>query len=102
MFIFQVVVVQAISALCQKYPRKHGVMMNFLSNMLRDDVSSFLDICSSVKLEPCNLFSFYAFLVPNHTTRFTLNTWVSYYLYFTSLAPAVLNIDLAVKIIFLY
>lgn len=33
------VVVQAISALCQKYPRKHSVMMNFLSNMLRDDVS---------------------------------------------------------------
>uniref|UniRef100_A0A3Q2CPV2 Coatomer subunit gamma n=1 Tax=Cyprinodon variegatus TaxID=28743 RepID=A0A3Q2CPV2_CYPVA len=34
---FNVVVVQAISALCQKYPRKHSVMMNFLSNMLRDD-----------------------------------------------------------------
>ncbi|KPP67563.1 coatomer subunit gamma-2-like, partial [Scleropages formosus] len=34
---FKVVVVQAISALCQKYPRKHSVMMNFLSNMLRDD-----------------------------------------------------------------
>lgn len=34
----QVVVVQAISALCQKYPRKHSVMMTFLSNMLRDDV----------------------------------------------------------------
>lgn len=38
MCFFQVVVVQAISALCQKYPRKHSVMMNFLSNMLRDDV----------------------------------------------------------------
>lgn len=37
--LLQVVVVQAISALCQKYPRKHSVMMNFLSNMLRDDVS---------------------------------------------------------------
>jgi len=34
--------VQAISALCQKYPRKHSVMMNFLSNMLRDDVSGSL------------------------------------------------------------
>uniref|UniRef100_A0A8C5AW91 Coatomer subunit gamma n=1 Tax=Gadus morhua TaxID=8049 RepID=A0A8C5AW91_GADMO len=34
---FKVVVVQAISSLCQKYPRKHSVMMNFLSNMLRDD-----------------------------------------------------------------
>ncbi|OWK06549.1 COPG2, partial [Cervus elaphus hippelaphus] len=33
----KVVVVQAISALCQKYPRKHSVMMTFLSNMLRDD-----------------------------------------------------------------
>ncbi|MGH0152793.1 UNVERIFIED_CONTAM: hypothetical protein FKN15_023708, partial [Acipenser sinensis] len=33
----KVVVVQAISALCQKYPRKHSVMMNFLSSMLRDD-----------------------------------------------------------------
>nr|XP_030710260.1 coatomer subunit gamma-2 [Globicephala melas] len=38
LFVFlQVVVVQAISALCQKYPRKHSVMMTFLSNMLRDD-----------------------------------------------------------------
>uniref|UniRef100_A0A8C4WZ35 Coatomer subunit gamma n=1 Tax=Eptatretus burgeri TaxID=7764 RepID=A0A8C4WZ35_EPTBU len=34
---FKVVVVQAISALCQKYPRKHPVMMNFLSSMLRDE-----------------------------------------------------------------
>ncbi|XP_067861280.1 coatomer subunit gamma-2 [Heptranchias perlo] len=34
---FKVVVVEAISALCQKYPRKHSVMMNFLSNMLRDE-----------------------------------------------------------------
>ncbi|NWI52848.1 COPG2 protein, partial [Calyptomena viridis] len=34
---FKVVVVQAISALCQKYPRKHSVLMTFLSNMLRDD-----------------------------------------------------------------
>lgn len=41
-FSLQVVVVQAISALCQKYPRKHSVMMTFLSNMLRDDVCSHL------------------------------------------------------------
>ncbi|XP_039264916.1 coatomer subunit gamma-2-like [Styela clava] len=34
---FKVVVVQAISALCQKYPRKHAVMMNYLSSMLRDE-----------------------------------------------------------------
>uniref|UniRef100_UPI00398E660E coatomer subunit gamma-1 n=1 Tax=Pristiophorus japonicus TaxID=55135 RepID=UPI00398E660E len=34
---FKVVVVQAISALCQKYPRKHAVMMNFLFTMLREE-----------------------------------------------------------------
>lgn len=34
----QVVVVQAISALCQKYPRKHAVLMNFLFSMLREEV----------------------------------------------------------------
>ncbi|KAJ1069467.1 hypothetical protein K5549_019540, partial [Capra hircus] len=33
----QVVVVQAISALCQKYPRKHAVLMNFLFSMLREE-----------------------------------------------------------------
>lgn len=79
MFIFQVVVVQAISALCQKYPRKHGVMMNFLSNMLRDDVRSFVLLLLSLVIS----LILYAFLVPNHATRFTLNTWFSYYLYFT-------------------
>lgn len=35
----QVVVVQAISALCQKYPRKHAVLMSFLFTMLREEVS---------------------------------------------------------------
>ncbi|XP_054002190.1 coatomer subunit gamma [Hylaeus anthracinus] len=34
---FKVVVVQAIRALCQKFPRKHAVLMNFLSSMLRDE-----------------------------------------------------------------
>lgn len=34
---FKVVVVQAIRALCQKFPRKHAVLMNFLSAMLRDE-----------------------------------------------------------------
>ncbi|XP_040262951.1 coatomer subunit gamma-1 isoform X2 [Bufo bufo] len=34
---FKVVVVQAISALCHKYPRKHAVMMNFLFTMLREE-----------------------------------------------------------------
>lgn len=34
---FKVVVVQAISALCSKYPRKHNVLMNFLSGMLREE-----------------------------------------------------------------
>ncbi|KAG8128132.1 putative Coatomer subunit gamma protein [Naja naja] len=32
-----VVVVQAISALCQKYPRKHAVLMSFLFTMLREE-----------------------------------------------------------------
>ncbi|KAL4226660.1 Coatomer subunit gamma-1 [Mactra antiquata] len=34
---FKIVVVQAIQSLCLKYPRKHGVMMNFLSSMLREE-----------------------------------------------------------------
>nr|XP_033343101.1 coatomer subunit gamma-like isoform X2 [Megalopta genalis] len=34
---FKVVVVQAIRALYQKFPRKHVVLMNFLSAMLRDE-----------------------------------------------------------------
>uniref|UniRef100_H2YIY5 Coatomer subunit gamma n=1 Tax=Ciona savignyi TaxID=51511 RepID=H2YIY5_CIOSA len=32
---FKVVVVRAISALCQKYPRQHSVMMSYLASMLR-------------------------------------------------------------------
>uniref|UniRef100_T1IMS8 Coatomer subunit gamma n=1 Tax=Strigamia maritima TaxID=126957 RepID=T1IMS8_STRMM len=34
---FKIVVVHAIRSLCLKFPRKHGVMMNFLSSMLRDE-----------------------------------------------------------------
>ncbi|VEN47829.1 unnamed protein product [Callosobruchus maculatus] len=34
---FKVIVVQAIRALALKFPRKHGVLMNFLSAMLRDE-----------------------------------------------------------------
>ncbi|XP_021104471.1 coatomer subunit gamma-1 [Heterocephalus glaber] len=34
---FKVVVVQAISALCQKHPHKHTVLMNFLFTMLREE-----------------------------------------------------------------
>jgi len=34
---FKVVVVRAISELCQKYRHKHAVMMNYLSSMLRDE-----------------------------------------------------------------
>lgn len=34
---FKIVVVEAVSALCAKYPRKHSVMMEYLSKMLRDD-----------------------------------------------------------------
>ncbi|XP_074645566.1 coatomer subunit gamma-2-like isoform X3 [Tubulanus polymorphus] len=34
---FKIVVVDAIRSLCLKFPRKHGIMMNFLSSMLRDE-----------------------------------------------------------------
>ncbi|XP_063705330.1 coatomer subunit gamma [Culicoides brevitarsis] len=34
---FKVVVVQAIRSLCTKFPRKHNVLMNFLSAMLREE-----------------------------------------------------------------
>lgn len=34
---FKIVVVHAIRSLCQKFPRKHSVMMNFLASMLRDE-----------------------------------------------------------------
>ncbi|XP_059481217.1 coatomer subunit gamma isoform X2 [Neocloeon triangulifer] len=34
---FKIVVVKAIRALCLKFPRKHSVLMNFLSAMLRDE-----------------------------------------------------------------
>lgn len=48
----QVVVVQAISALCQKYPRKHAVLMNFLFTMLREEVRvGPLGSCSSFGAE---------------------------------------------------
>lgn len=34
---FKVVIVQAIKSLCTKFPRKHAVMINFLSQMLREE-----------------------------------------------------------------
>lgn len=34
---FKVVIVQAIRALCTKFPRKHSIMINFLSQMLREE-----------------------------------------------------------------
>jgi len=34
---FKIVVVEAIRSLCLKFPRKHSVMMNFLSSMLREE-----------------------------------------------------------------
>lgn len=37
---FKIVVVQAIRSLCSKFPRKHNVLMTFLSQMLRDEVSN--------------------------------------------------------------
>ena len=35
---FKIVVVEAIRALCLKFPQKYPVLMNFLSNTLRDEV----------------------------------------------------------------
>ena len=37
---FKTVVVDAIHSLCLKFPRKHHVLMTFLSNMLRNEVIS--------------------------------------------------------------
>ncbi|CAF5168349.1 unnamed protein product, partial [Rotaria sp. Silwood1] len=34
---FKTVVVDVIKSLCQKFPRKHTVLMTFLSNMLREE-----------------------------------------------------------------
>lgn len=34
---FKIVVVKAIEALCVKFPRKHSILMNFLSTMLREE-----------------------------------------------------------------
>ncbi len=34
---FKAVVVDAIKSLCHKFPRKHGILLNFLGSMLRDD-----------------------------------------------------------------
>ncbi|XP_021357768.1 coatomer subunit gamma-2-like [Mizuhopecten yessoensis] len=34
---FKIVVIQAIQSLCSKFPRKHPVLMNFLSSVLRDE-----------------------------------------------------------------
>ncbi len=44
---FKVVVVQAIKSLALKFPRKHGILMNFLSSMLRDEggLVSLLNCC---------------------------------------------------------
>lgn len=34
---FKAVVVDAIKSLCHKFPRKHGILLNFLGSMLRDE-----------------------------------------------------------------
>uniref|UniRef100_A0A0N4UPB9 Coatomer subunit gamma n=1 Tax=Dracunculus medinensis TaxID=318479 RepID=A0A0N4UPB9_DRAME len=34
---FKIVVIDAIRSLCERYPRKHSIMMSFLATMLRDD-----------------------------------------------------------------
>jgi coatomer protein complex subunit gamma len=38
---FKIVVVQTIKSLCLKFPKKHGVLMNFLSGLLRDEGTPF-------------------------------------------------------------
>ena len=35
---FKTVVVEAIHSVCVKFPRKHHILMNFLSTMLREEV----------------------------------------------------------------
>ena len=39
---FKTVVVEAIHSVCTKFPRKHQILMTFLANMLREEVSSFV------------------------------------------------------------
>ena len=34
---FKTIVVEAIQSVCSKFPRKHHVLMNFLSSMLREE-----------------------------------------------------------------
>ncbi len=36
---FKIVVVDAIKTLCIKFPQKHRTLLNFLSNVLRDEVT---------------------------------------------------------------
>jgi len=42
---FKTVVVDAIHSLCLKFPRKHHVLMTFLSNMLRNEVITIAVLC---------------------------------------------------------
>ena len=46
---FKIVVVEAIRSLCLKFPRKHSVMMNFLSSMLREEVRYLNPTCTASK-----------------------------------------------------
>lgn len=64
---------QAISALCHKYPRKHSVMMTFLSNMLRDDVGSSLRF----NIGSCSLK--FPRLLLNTTTVFLLLLFLTHF-----------------------
>ena len=55
---FKVVVVQAIKSLALKFPRKHGILMNFLSSMLRDEggLVSLLGTLITISLTVENVF----------------------------------------------
>lgn len=67
---FKVVVVGAIAALCQKYPRKHAVMMNYLSSMLRDEVGqSCFNACHQSIV----------FLLTGRLRLQTIHCWMHYY-----------------------
>ena len=50
---FKTVVVEAIQSVCIKFPRKHHVLMNFLANMLREEVFCLCFCLPSIHLPVC-------------------------------------------------
>ncbi len=71
---FKIVVVQAIRSLCLKFPRKHGVMMNFLASMLRDEVNITFSSISKSYLRKINqgktlIFNFSPYQLQKYTLK---------------------------------